>query len=100
MFHQKKKVLAEVSAFLFRRCRAIGLMDFVLNSPRPRIDARHFKSVVPCSGIGALVFRARAHAMPVRLAVLPTAAECSAILEIESAATDLCSLLGTGLLRL
>lgn len=70
------------------------------SSPRPRIHARHFKSIMPGAGISALILRARAHTMSMRLAVLPSAAECATVLEVKSTATDLCSLLGTGLLLL
>lgn len=75
-------------------------IDRINNSPRPRINARHFKSIVPCSGISALIFRARTDAMSVCFTILPTAAERSAVFEVKATATDLCSLLGTGLLRL
>lgn len=70
------------------------------HSPGPSVDAWHLEAVVPSTGISALILGARAHAMTVRLAVFPAAAERAAVLEVESTATDLCSLLRTGLWRL
>lgn len=86
---------------LWRACDGlIATWKASSNSPRPRIYARHFKSIVPRSGIRALILGASTDAVSVRLAVFPTAAECAAVFKVKSTATDLCSLLGTGLLRL
>lgn len=72
-----------------------------VDSPRPCVHARHFESIVPSAGVSSLVFGARAHPVSVSFAVLPTAAECAAVLEVKATATDLCSLLNAaGLLRL
>lgn len=68
--------------------------------PRPSINARDFESVVPRSGVSALVLGACAHAMTMSFTVLPSSAERATVLEVKSTATDLRSLLGTGLLRL
>lgn len=53
--------------------------------PWPRVDSGHLEAVVPRAGVGALSLRPRAHAVAVRLAVLPTAAVRPSVVEVEPA---------------
>lgn len=68
--------------------------DFVsfTSLPWPCVNARNFKAIMPCARVSSLILWTRAYAMPVRFAVLPAAAECAAVLKVESTAADLCSL--------
>lgn len=56
--------------------------------PGPHVDAGHLEPVVPRSRVRSLSLGAGAHAVPVRLAVLPSAAVRAAVVEVEPAAVD------------
>jgi len=57
-----------------------------LDLPGPHVDAGHLETIVPRSRVRSLALRAGAHAVPVRLAVLPATTVRAAIIEVKTAA--------------
>jgi len=54
--------------------------------PGPHVDAGHLETIVPRSRVRSLALRAGAHAVPVRLSVLPATTVRAAIVEVKPAA--------------